>query len=82
MDCLITSRGATRARMMAETLQGAGLPVRLTRAPAEAAAYGCGYAVAVSSLLLERSIAVLGGYHPFRVYCPGPDGSYRERSAG
>jgi len=79
-DCLITSRGATRARSMAAVLAAAGLPARIVRPPAEVSEEGCGYAVAVARQLIPRAAAVLraGKLPPRRIFCPGADGRYRE----
>ena len=78
MDCYLTSQGATRAKAMAESLQTAGLPARVTRAPTEASALGCTYAVALPCQLLARAAHVLKRYGSYRVFRPDGFGKYRE----
>ena len=79
-DCLITSRGATRARSMAAMLSAAGLPARIVRPPAEVSEEGCSYAVAVARQLVPRAAAVLraGKLPPRRIFCPASNGRYKE----
>ena len=79
-ECLITSRGATRARAMAVALASAGLPARVVRPPADVSREGCGYAVAIARQLVGQAAEVLRAAHmpPRRIYCVGADGRYTE----
>ena len=79
MDCLITSRGATRAKAMAETLRASGLPARLTMAPPEAALHGCAHAVALPEGFVGSAERALRSFGAYRVFCPDGTGGYRER---
>ena len=83
-DCLITSRGATRAHAMAGALASAGLPARVVRPPSEVSQEGCGYAVALARQLVPQAIEVLRAARlmPRRVYCAGVSGRYEAKECG
>jgi len=81
INCLLTSRGATRAQIMQRVLAGAGIPAKVVRPPREIAEEGCGYAVSVPQQLLKSAQRVLANSAaaPGRIYCEEGYGVYKEK---
>ncbi len=79
-EYLITARSVTHAQRMARTLEKAGLPAAVSRAPMGLTGKGCGYVLrlrghqrAAAAWLLLRET----GFSPSRVFMREGDG-YRE----
>ncbi len=81
-ECMLTSRGETRARLMAGELGKKGIPAALRRLPAELTREGCAYGVALSSEELPRAMHLLrvAGFPPRKAFIRGEDG-WREVGA-
>ena len=81
-ECMLTSRGETRARLMAGELERKGIPATLRRLPAELTREGCVYGVSVPSEELPRAMHLLrvAGFPPRRAFVYGADG-WREADA-
>ena len=75
-ECLLTSKGETRARLMLGELSRKGIPAGLRRLPLELTREGCAHGVAVSVREREQAMRILklAGLAPRRVYCGGKDG--------
>ena len=81
-ECLFTSRGETRARLMLGELSRKGIRASYRRLPMELAREGCAYGVAVSAEDRARALHILklAGFPPRRVYCYS-GGGWREVQA-
>ncbi len=75
-DCLLTSRGQTRARLMLGELTHSGVAASLVRLPLELTREGCAYAVAIAGRDRDRALRILraAGLAPRRTYCARPTG--------
>jgi ketopantoate hydroxymethyltransferase len=78
--CLILCRSLTYAQRAVRTLEGAGIPAVVARAPHIYLESGCGYCARISEKRLEDAVAVLKkvGIIPDRVLWQGPEGAFRE----
>ena len=70
-ECLFTSRGETRARLMLGELTRKDIRASIRRLPLELAKEGCAFGVAVARGEREHALYVLklAGFLPRRVYC-------------
>ena len=78
-ECLLTSRGETRARLMLGELTRKGVRASIRRLPQELARDGCAHAVSVASNERDHALYILklAGFPPRRVYCVS-GGAWRE----
>lgn len=75
-ECLLTSKGETRARLMLGELTRRGIAASLRRLPLELTREGCAHGVAVAMRDREQALRIvkLAGLAPRRVYCASGDG--------